>query len=87
MNMRFSEHFEEDRREQPDRERITLPMCERAVGNPVESSTGRKGRTIYWGYVEEEDRYLKVIVEPDGEEIVTAHFDRAFKREVKRRQG
>ena len=38
----------------------------------------------YWGYVESEDRYLKIVVEPDGEEGVTAHFDRGFGRRVRR---
>jgi hypothetical protein len=84
MDMRFSSHFEEDRREQQDRERITLAMCERAVSTPVVSEPNRKGRVAYGGYVEDEGRYLKVIVEPDGEEIVTAHFDRGFKRRMRR---
>jgi hypothetical protein len=84
--VRFSEHFEEDRRDQPDRERITLSMCEWAVRNPAASEPGRKGRTAYWGYVEDEDRYLKVIAEPDGEEIVTAHFDRGFRRKMRGQQ-
>jgi hypothetical protein len=81
--MRFSKHFEEDRRDQPDRERISLSMCEQVVRNPVVSEPNRKDRIAYWGYVESEDRYLKVIVEADGEEIVTAHFDRGFKRKMR----
>lgn len=81
--MRFSEHFEEDRRDQPDRERISLSMCERVVRNPVVSEPNRRGRIAYWGYVESEDRYLKVIVEADGEEAVTARFDRDFKRKMR----
>jgi len=82
--MRFSSHYEEDRRDQPDRERITLEMCERAVADPVGSEPSLKGRTAYWGYVEVEERYLKVVVEPDGEEVVTAHFDRGFGRRMGR---
>jgi hypothetical protein len=48
-----------------------------------------KGRTAYWGYVPEKDRYLRVTLEPDGEEIVTAHWDRGFRREVEceRKEG
>lgn len=84
--MRFSSHYEQDRRDQPDRERITIEMCERTVAEPVASERSVKGRVAYWGYVEGEDRYLKVVVEPDGEEVVTAHFDRGFGRRV-RRQG
>jgi len=61
-------------------------MCERAVADPAETTAGRKDRTIYWGYVEGEHRYLKVVVEPDDEEIVTAHFDRAYTRKMRRQQ-
>ncbi len=85
-SMRFSSHYEEDRWDQPDRERITIAMCERVVTDPVASEPSFKGRMAYWGYVESEDRYLKVVVEPDGEEVVTAHFDRGFGRRM-RRQG
>ncbi len=84
--MRFSSHYEADRRDQPDRERITITMCERVVVDPVASEPSLKGRTAYWGYVESENRYLKVVVEPDGEEVVTAHVDRGFGRRM-RRQG
>ena len=84
--VRFSGYYEGDRRDQPDRERITIEMCERVVTNPVASEPSLKDRMAYWGYVEGEDRYLKVVVEPDGEEVVTAHFDRGFGRRT-RRQG
>lgn len=30
--------------------------------------------------------YLKVVVEADGEEVTTAHWDRGFARRMKRRQ-
>ena len=84
--MRFSEHFESFRRDLPDRERITLELCERVVTEAVERELQTDGRMAFWGYVEDEDKYLKVVVEPDMEEIVTAHFDRSFKRKIERRQ-
>jgi hypothetical protein len=59
-------------------------MCERVKAEPTRAEDQDKGRTAYHGYVPEKDRYLKVIVEPDGEEIVTAHWDRGFRREVER---
>ncbi len=84
--MRFSEHYESFRKELPDRARIMLAMCERVVADPLEREDQERGRTAFWAYVREEDKYLKVVVEPDGEEIVTAHFDRGFERRVRRRQ-
>lgn len=83
--MKFSDHFEKYRKELPDRGRITLTMCESVIGEPAESETQKSGRIAHWGYVIEEDKYLKVIVESDGEEIVPAHFDRGFKRRAESR--
>lgn len=84
--MRFSGHYSDYRSELPDRERITLPMCERAVAEAVASEVQEDGRAVYWGYVVHEERYLRVVVESDGEEIVTAYFDRGFKRRIERRR-
>ncbi len=61
-------------------------MCERAVTEAVEIEEQPDGRIAYWHYVEDEGRYLKVVVEPDGEEIVTAHFGRGFGKSVERRR-
>ena len=87
--MRFSEHFERDRQDAVDRREITLEMCAIVRAEPLEqdSESQPRGRTAYWGYVAEKDRYLKIVVEADGEEIVTAHWDRGFKRKMKRREG
>ena len=60
-------------------------MCEEVVKEPTEREEQGNGRTAYWGYVVKEDKYLKVIVESEGEEILTAHFDRSFKKRVERR--
>jgi hypothetical protein len=62
-------------------------MCERIKNQPMNTVNQDRGRTAYQGYVSEKVRYLKVIVEPDGEEIVTAHWDRGFRREVERKEG
>lgn len=63
---------------------ITIEICERVKAEPMKTEDQDKGRTAYQGYIPEKSRYLKVIVEPDGEEIVTAHWDRGFRREVER---
>lgn len=61
-------------------------MCERVKAEPMEDELQENGRMAYWGYIETKNRYLKVIVEPDGEEITTAHWDRGFKRKMRRRE-
>ena len=85
--MRFSVHFENDRREATDRREITLDMCERVVALPLQKDDEGQpaGRTAYWGYVAEKERYLKVVVEAGGEEITTAHWDRGFGRRMQAR--
>lgn len=88
LRVRFSDHFEEDRRDASDRREITLKMCELVKARPLDedSENQPRGRTAYWGYVAEKARYLKVVVEADGEEVTTAHWDRGFGRKMKRRQ-
>lgn len=82
--MRFSEHYERDRRHQPDRSYITLEMCERVKEGPVRAHEQDDGRTVYWGYVPEVERYLRVVLLPDGETIWTAHLDRNFRKKMER---
>ncbi len=84
--MLFSRHFEQERADEPDRREITLEMCEQAVDSYVHRKSGRYDRTLYWSRVEGNDRvrYLRVVVEPDGEEIVTANFNRGYRRKAKR---
>lgn len=33
----------------------------------------------YWAFIEEVDKYLRVVVEPDGETVHNAFFDRRFR--------
>jgi hypothetical protein len=88
VGVRFSAHFEEDRRDAPDRREITLEMCEKVMAEPLneDSENQPRGRTAFWGYVAEKSRYLKVVVEADGEEITTAHWDRGFRRKMEGRR-
>lgn len=73
-------HFEEAIRERS----IHREWCEATVRNPVDMKKQPNGRMQYWGYVAKEDRYIRVVVEPDGETMHTAHWDRNFKRRMKR---
>ncbi|MDN5697588.1 MAG: hypothetical protein L0G70_06375 [Rubrobacter sp.] len=82
--MKFGEHYERDRRHQPDRSHITLEMCERVKNKPLQIREQEDGRIVYWGYLPERDRYLRVVVLADGETIWTAHLDRNFRKKVQR---
>lgn len=47
--------------------------------NPVRREVQSNGRIRYWGYVSETGKYLRVVMEPDGETVHNAFFDRRFK--------
>jgi IMP cyclohydrolase len=49
------------------------------VHNPLRIELQLDGRKRYWGYIEKYNKYLRVVVDKDGETILTAHFDRNFK--------
>ncbi len=52
---------------------------EYVLTNPLHMETQANGRIRHWGYVAEKQKYLRVIVEPDGETVHNAFFDRRFK--------
>jgi len=54
-----------------------------ALHSPVEIHTQPDGRSRRWVYIPEEDKYMRVIVLPDGETVHNAMFDRNFKRKVR----
>lgn len=49
------------------------------INNPIRSEKQTNGRLRYWGFVEEMQKYLRVVLEPDGETVHNAFFDRSFK--------
>jgi hypothetical protein len=70
-------------RQRPDRARIKEEWIVSAVRNPVEEATQSDGRIRRWTWIEEEGRFLRVILLPDGQTIHNAFFDRSFKPKVK----
>ena len=83
-NLEFSRHFVEDRGHRPDRSEITMALCQQIIENPIKEESQDDGSINFWGYVGELDRYLKIVVNPEKREIVTAYFDRVFRRKMLR---
>lgn len=54
-------------------------LIQKAVTNPVMTRPGHKNRTQRWVFAPKADKYLLVIVEPDGETVHNARYDRNFK--------
>jgi hypothetical protein len=56
---------------------------EETVKNADYTEVQPDGRIRKWKRIEEEDKFLRVILLPDGETIHNAFFDRSFKGETK----
>lgn len=59
-------------------------MCQQAIEEPLKEEPQDDGNINFWGYVEERNRYLKVVVNPEKQEVITTHFDRVFRRRIER---
>jgi hypothetical protein len=64
----------------PDRRTIDLDDVKRGLEQPTYQSVQPDGRRRHWVWVNSQQRWLRIIVEPDGETVHNAFFDRNFKR-------
>lgn len=64
--------------------RRNLSYVEKAISEPHTTETQEDGRTRRWIYVPSEEKYMRVIVEPDGETVHNAFLDRDFTRKQRR---
>lgn len=66
-------------RNRPDRAVILDEWIERAITAPVREHIQADGRIRRWVQVPEmENRFLRVVLLPDGETVHNAFFDRRF---------
>jgi len=63
----------------PDRRAIDLKDVKRALEQPTYRTVQSDGRHRHWIWVGTERCWLRVIVEPDGETVHNAFFDRNFR--------
>ena len=79
MHVKVTLYFEAIRR-RSDRAMILDEWIQRAVHAPIREEIQEDGRIRRWTLVPEMDnRYLRVILLPDGETIHNAFFDRGFR--------
>lgn len=50
---------------------LKIEWIEHVQNNPIRTE-------VQWGYIAEMDKYLRVVMEPDGETVHNAFFDRRF---------
>ena len=65
-------------REKPDRQRIKIKWIEDTIENPIHIEVQSDGRIRKWKKIEEEGKFLRVILLEDGETVHNAFFDRSF---------
>lgn len=76
--MKVTRYFEAIRA-RPDRVPIQDEWIERAIQSPLRETVQTDGRIKRWIQVPEmENRYLRVVLLPDGETVHNAFFDRRF---------
>lgn len=76
--MKTTAYFDASRH-RGDRRIILDAWIERAIQTPVRENRQTDGRIRRWIQVHEmENRYLRVILLPDGETVHNAFFDRGF---------
>ena len=76
--MKVTRYFEAIRN-RPDRAIIREEWIERAIRTPMREVVQADGRIRRWVQVPEmENRFLRVVLLPDGETVHNAFFDRRF---------
>ncbi|MFH1717923.1 MAG: hypothetical protein ABIF19_11265 [Planctomycetota bacterium] len=80
--MKYTQYFLYTRK-RPDRADITDEWIQRAISTPIETAVQSDGRIRKWIRIREVDKYLRVILLPDGETVHNAFFDRDYGEAVK----
>jgi len=72
-------YFEFTMSARPDRRDIDPDHVQEILRQPYRREMQADGRSRLWGYVADRRRWLRVIVEPDGETVHNAFWDRKFR--------
>ena len=76
--MKTTQYFEA-MRVRPDRVIIRDEWIQRVIDHPVKEKIQKDGRIRRWAPIAEMgDKYLRVILLPDGQTVHNAFFDRSF---------
>ncbi|MFA6451473.1 MAG: hypothetical protein WCX65_18515 [bacterium] len=75
--MKTTRYFEEQVLRK--RTNILREWCEEALKRPLRKERQPDGRIRHWAYINEQEKYLRVVTLEDGETVHNAFFDRGFK--------
>jgi hypothetical protein len=76
--MKTTQYFEYTRK-RSDRAIIKDEWIVRVTQFPLRTDVQSDGRIRKWGWIDEEEKFLRVILLEDGETVHNAFFDRSFK--------
>lgn len=76
--MKFTQYFLATR-ERNDRKEIKLEWIDYAFHNAVCEEIQTDGRIKRWAYIEEKQKFLRIVILEDKETIHNVFFDRNFK--------
>ena len=76
--MKFTKYFLYIR-QRSDRAKIKIEWIEETIKNPDYTEVQSDKRVRKWKKIGEEDKFLRVILLPDGETVHNTFFDRSFK--------
>ncbi|MBU1153981.1 hypothetical protein KKB84_08505 [bacterium] len=76
--MKFTQYFLHIQ-QRPDRAKIEIEWIKETINNPTYMEVQVDGRIRKWKKINEEGKFLRVILLPDGETVHNAFFDRGFK--------
>ncbi|MGI9049769.1 MAG: hypothetical protein ACR2GU_10440 [Rubrobacteraceae bacterium] len=81
--MKTTQYFEKDILGEK-RSYIKREWCKQVLRNPAHTEVQKNGRIRHWGYIEEIEKYLRVVTLEDGETVHNAMPDRNFTRKRRR---
>jgi len=76
--MRNTTEYFKHTRKRADRKYFDMNWIEYVLQNPVKEEVQADGRIRKWGWIEQEHKYLRVILLEDGKTLHNAFFDRGF---------
>ena len=80
--MKYTQYFLHVR-QRPDRAKIRMEWIEDTVKNPDYTAVQSDGRIRRWKNIQEQGKFLRVILLSDGVTIHNAFFDRGFRGDKK----
>lgn len=75
--MKFHPYFDRSRKWHP---LVTRDIAERVANSHEREEVQEDGRIRRWGYSDQLNKYVRVILLPDGETILNAFPDRDYER-------